>query len=321
MCLLKRGNVVSIIKSSVDKIKKLEAEKLSLIAEVEELKRLADAKGNVLAIQIAALKEEINSLKAIMGEEEPQLPSRDKSNATNLAYVRAVAEKTLKESSQLGNQVFLVSPYNQNFDNWLANLKQIVLDFEANSPIKADDYFVKDCSQIFLDVEGALSKIKIDEQNVGAVAKALADSDYLLAETDKEYVEKAMELSLKRDDEVQRITNRIHELEREVQGQDEDNNKRKILKKKTDDKIPRAWQDLKAAKNELEMAQQNFTVEQGKLRDSYEMKKQDIIAKVESLRKKLEKLETDASIEVRQVASKALANAVNDLVERASSIA
>ena len=183
-----------------------------------------------------------------------------------------------------------------------------------------DEQFVKDHSAIFLDIEQILRQKKVEESNVGVVAKALADNNHLLVERDKEYSEKARELSLKRDFEVQRLSNRINGLEREMQIQDADNNKRKILKKKTDDKIPQTRQDLKFTKNELEVAQQKFTSEQDRLHDSYEKKKQEIMEQVESLRKELEKLETDTSTAARQAACKGLANAVNALVQRTSSI-
>jgi len=78
---------------------------------------------------------------------------------------------------------------------------------------------------------------------------------------------------------------------------------------------------LKSAKTELEEAQQNFAVEQDKLHDDYEKKKQDTMTQVESERRELDMLETDTSIEARQVASKALADAVNAFVQRTSSIA
>jgi hypothetical protein len=309
-------------KSTVEKLKNLEEEKLSLIAEVENLKRVADARANALANEIAALRAEIKSLSALIGEEKPQRPSNEDSlKERNLVNARGLAEKTIDASNQLGNQVFATSPFSQNYEKWLAELRQIASDFELNSPIKMDEQFAKDRSQILLAVESALAQKKVEESNIGSVAKALADNNHLLVETDKEYAEKARELTLKCDSETKRLSNRIQELEREVQNQEEDNGKRKILKKKTDDKTPQIRLDLKSAKNELEAEQKNFAAEQDKLHDEYEKRKQDIMTQVERLRSKLDMLETDTSIEARQAASKALANAVNALVQRTSSIA
>ena len=58
------------IKEKVTKIKNLEAEKLSLLAEVKELNELADAKANALTNDIASLKDDVQSLKTLMGTEK-----------------------------------------------------------------------------------------------------------------------------------------------------------------------------------------------------------------------------------------------------------
>jgi hypothetical protein len=60
----------------------------------------------------------------------------------------------------------------------------------------------------------------------------------------------------------------------------------------------------------------SFSVEQEKLHDKYEKRKQAVIEKVRSLEKEVEKLETDGSLEVRQAACEALVNAVNALLQR-----
>jgi hypothetical protein len=312
---------VSSLKSTVDKLKNLEVEKQSLLAEVEELKRIAEAKSNVLENDIAALKDEIHSLKALMGAEKPQLPVSDESvEERNLAHLRELAEKTLNESNQLGTQAFSGSPFAENYDAWLSNLRRVISDFESDSPVKVDEQFIKDRSQILLEVGNVLSKKKMEEANIDTVAKALTDHNHLLVETDKEYAEKAKELSAKKDSELQRLSNRVRELEREVLSQVEENSKRKILKKKTDDKVPQMKLDLKSAKNDLEVAQQNFADEQRKLDEDYEKRKQAIMGRMESLREELVNLETDTSTEARQAACKALADAVNAQVQRTSSI-
>lgn len=312
---------MSSLKSTVEKLKNLEAEKLSLLAEVEDLKKIAEAKSSALANEIGSLREEINSLKALMGAEKKQSPSSDESfKANNLVFIKERAEKTLNASKQLGSQTFLTSPYSENYDNWLSNFRQIVSDFESDSTVKVDDQFVEDRSQILREVESTLSKKKDEEANISAVANVLAENNHLLVETDKEYAEKAKELSAKKDSELLRLSDRVRQLERQLKIQEEDNGKRKILKKKTDDKTPQLRQDLKSAKNELEISQQSFSNEQNKLDDDYEKKKQAIIGQMDGLRENLEKLEKDTSIEARQAACNALSEAINGLVQRIVSI-
>lgn len=231
---------------------------------------------------------------------------------------KEVGEKTLGGLSKLGNQVFALSPFSQYFDDWLVNLRQIISEFESNSAINVDEQFVKERSQIFLDVEGTLAEKRLQESNLTGDAKTLADNNHLLVETDKEYAEKTRELSFKRNAEVQRLTHKIHELEDDVASQQEIKISvfKPIARKKAAEKLAQTQQNLKPTKNELEVALQSFTAEQEKLHDSYEKKKQEITEKVESLRKELERLETDTSIDARQAAFNTLANAVNALLQR-----
>ena len=82
------------------------------------------------------------------------------------------------------------------------------------------------------------------------------------------------------------------------------------------DKLEQTQKQLNSAKNELEVVLQNFTAEQEKLHDSYQKRRQELTAQVESLHTELEKYETDTSVDARQAACNALTCAVNGLVQR-----
>ena len=138
-----------------------------------------------------------------------------------LRFLRKRSLKKLWHLSRLGNQIFALSPFSQYFDDWLVNLRQIISEFESNPAIKVDEQFVKERSQIFLDVEGALAEKRLQETNLTGEAKELADNNHLLVETDKEYAEKTRELSIKRNADVQRLSTEIRELEDDVAGQEE----------------------------------------------------------------------------------------------------
>ena len=237
---------------------------------------------------------------------------------TTEVSAKEVAEKNLGVLSRLGNQVFALSPFSQYFDDWLVNLRQMISEFESNPSITVDEQFVKERSQILLDIEGELAEKKLQETNLTGEAKELADNNHLLVETDKDYAEKTRELSIKRNADVQRLSTKIRELEDDVAGQEEIKIRffHVTAKKKAAEKLAQTRQNLKSTKNELEVALHSFTAEQEKLHDIYEKKKQEITEKVESLHKELEKLETDTSIEARQTACNALANAINALLQR-----
>jgi chromosome segregation ATPase len=236
---------------------------------------------------------------------------------------KEVVEKNLGILSKLGNQIFALSPFSQYFDDWLVNLRQMISEFESSPSIKVDEQFVKERSQVFLDVEGALAEKRLQESNLTGEAKELADNNHLLVETDKEYAEKTRELSFKRNAEVQSLSHNILELEDDVASQEEIKISfyRVRARRKAAEKLVQTKQELKSTKNELEVALQSFSAEQEKLHDNYEKKKQEITEKVDSLHKELEKLETDTSIVTRQAACNALANAINALLQRTPSTA
>jgi DNA repair exonuclease SbcCD ATPase subunit len=239
-------------------------------------------------------------------EETPQATSQE------------VVERALSGINRLGTQIFALSPFSQYFDDWLINLRQIVSEFESNPAVNVDEQFQKECAQIFLDVEGALAQNRIDESNLTAEARALADNNHKIVEADKEYAEKTRELSTRRNMEIQRLTNNVNQLEDYLAAQQEV----KISffkfgeKKRTAEKLVQTEKDLLAAKNELEVNVQNFAADQDKLHDSYEKQKQELSAESDRLHKELEKLETDTSATTRLTACNALSEAIKSLSKR-----
>ena len=160
-----------------------------------------------------------------------------------------------------------------------------------------DEQFIKERTQIFLDVEGALAQNRLAESNLTEEAKALADNNHKIVEADKEYAEQTRERSNKRNAEVQRLSTKIREVEDKLAAQQEV----KIsfykfsAKKKATQQLSQTTQELKATKNELEITLQNFAAEQEKLHDNYEKRKQELNENSDRLHKELEKLETDTS--------------------------
>jgi len=62
------------LKNTIDKIKTLEAEKRTLLIEIEELKKTADQKAASLESEVGALRDEVKSLRiAVNGSESPAI--------------------------------------------------------------------------------------------------------------------------------------------------------------------------------------------------------------------------------------------------------
>jgi len=65
---------MSSFQKTVERIKKLEAEKKELLVEIQELKKLADAKASALETELASLREDAQALKILLGQEQPSQP-------------------------------------------------------------------------------------------------------------------------------------------------------------------------------------------------------------------------------------------------------
>jgi len=236
------------------------------------------------------------------------------------ATPQEVTERTLSGINKLGNQIFALSPFSQYFDDWLVNLRQVVSEFETNSAIKADEQFQKERLQIFLDVEAALAQNRIEEANLSEEAKALVENNHKISDADREYAEKTRTLSNKRNVDVQNLSNRTRQLEDDLAAQQ--NVKFGFFqfgeKKRGAERLAQLNKELTSAKNELEIAIQNFTAEQDKLHDFYEKRKQKLHAESDRLHRELEKLETDTSAGARQTACNALVEAITAFNARAS---
>ena len=229
-----------------------------------------------------------------------------------------VAARALGGITRLGGQIFALSPFSHYYDDWLVNLRQIVSEFEINPAIKVDDLFEKTRAQIFVDVEASLAEKRLAESYLTDEAKALSDNNHKIVEADKEYAEQTRELSKRRNSDIQRLSNNVHQLEDDLtQQQDLKLGFFKFKEKRlAAEKLYKTTHDLETAKNELEVILQNFAMEQDKLHDNYEKRKQDLFEISNRLNKELEKLETDTSVEARQIACNALTKAINDLFQR-----
>ena len=232
--------------------------------------------------------------------------------------VRDVVKKTLRKLSGLGNQKFALSPFSEYFDNWLVTLKEVMSEFESSQAINVDDEFVKESSRILANVARELAARRSEEVTLREATKSLADNNHLLVEIDAEYAKATRELAFRRNSEIQLLTRKVHDLEEELDRVDQMKTSifNPFSKKAKAQRKAETTRKLNSAKSELELVVHNFTIEQEKLHDEYEKRKQDIIEKVRSLEKEVEKLETDGSSEVRRDACDALVKAVNALLQR-----
>jgi len=56
-----------------EKIGRLETERASLLVDIEELKKVAEARANALEVDVKELREELRSLKELLGVSEERV--------------------------------------------------------------------------------------------------------------------------------------------------------------------------------------------------------------------------------------------------------
>jgi hypothetical protein len=69
---------MSAFKNVVEKLKSLETERRNLLLEIEELKKMADSRAKALENEVGMLREEVKSLRILLGSDEPELPPEPK---------------------------------------------------------------------------------------------------------------------------------------------------------------------------------------------------------------------------------------------------
>lgn len=231
-----------------------------------------------------------------------------------------VVEITLGKLHSLGGQIFAFSPFSQYFDDWLLSLKSVVFEFESNPAVNVDEEFVKERSQVIADVELKLAERRREEDVFVEATRRLADQNHLLVKIDREYAAETRKLASKRNGEIKRLTRRIHDFEEEI---DETSRMKTginpFARRAKSQKKAEVTRKLDATKNELESVVKTFEVEQKKLHDEYEKRKQTVIEQLRDLEKEVEGLDTDASVEDRRIACETFVNAVNALLRRKTS--
>jgi len=234
-----------------------------------------------------------------------------------VASAEETAQKTINSLKKLGEQKFAVSPFSDYFDDWLINLKEVLSEFELNPELSVDTPFKTERERLFTKVERELAEIKKSEAASDVAAKELADKNHLLVEIDAEYAAQTREIGPRRNSEIQTLTRNVKSFEEELdRARAMKTSFFGFTKKAKAQKEAEILQKLEPTKTELESVVQKFKVEQEKLHDEYEKRKQVVIGQVQRLEKEIEKTENDLSLDARFAACEGLIEAVNMVLDR-----
>jgi hypothetical protein len=229
-----------------------------------------------------------------------------------------IVEITVGRLRGLGNQIFAVSPFGDYFDDWLGNLRNVLIDFESNPAISVDDQFIEERSRKLADVECELEERKHEESAREIAITRLADNERLLERIEQEYANRLKEIEGRKNSKIERLSQSIQDLREELDRitQMKTGIFRAISKKVKAQKEAEATRRLNVAQSELELVTQNVAAELEKLRKEFETRRQLIIEQMRNLQKEAENIEIDESLKIRRTACEALVNASKALLQR-----
>ena len=220
-------------------------------------------------------------------EKIPEVPAELTPLADQNAKILAVEAETLEFLGMLGNEVFEQAPVSKYFDDWMVNLRQIVLSFESNELIGPEDAFANEYNQIFSNIEAELTKRLAAEADIEVSARRLVENRYLLNKIDEGYAAQTKELVAKGKDAIETLTKNLRQLEKELTeaAQIKVSFRHPLQKLAKDQKISELTQKLTIAKKQLAMAVGSSSVDKTKtdnVDDDYAAQTQELAEKRKS---------------------------------------
>jgi hypothetical protein len=234
--------------------------------------------------------------------EPSEVPTEPVTSTEEMAKIAAVEAETLEYLELLGNEVFEQSPVSKYFDDWMVNLRQIILSFESNELIGPDETFANEYNQIFSNIEAELAKRLAAEADIEVSARRLVENRYLLNKIDEGYAAQTKELVAKGKDAIDQLTRNVAQLEAELAevARIRVSFRHPLQKLAKDQKLGEITQKLNAAKKQLAMAVGTSSVDKtkpGDLDAEYEIHTQELAAKrklaMDMLTKEVQDLEKE----------------------------
>ncbi len=252
------------------------------------------------------------------GRKQKSALANSKPEQKHVASMKEISDITFKELRVLGSQKFGSSPFSEHFNRWLANLAEVLSEFESNPNINSDDEFVKEREQIISEIKTELEQRRRKEASIDEANLNLSNNKNLLERINTDYVYKMRDVKTQKNREVKRLRGNINHLEEELDNivRMKTGFFRGVSKKERERREAEKTQELDAAQREFELVMLKFTQAQERIRDEFEGNRRPVIEQARDWQKKIQVLEMDGSREDRWFACEALIDAVNALLER-----
>ena len=132
------------------------------------------------------------------------------------AKIKAITTETITYLEMLGNEVFEQEPVSKYFDDWMVNLRQVILSYETNEAIGVDETFNAQYTQILRKVQEELDKRVALEGDLAVSLRTLVENRYLLNKLDEEEKAQTKEFVEKGASQIESLMRRMVNLEKEL---------------------------------------------------------------------------------------------------------
>jgi hypothetical protein len=145
--------------------------------------------------------------------EEPQAidPAAERN-----AQIEAITTETLTYLDMLGGEVFEQEPVSKYFDDWMVNLRQVILSFESNQAIGVDEGFNAAYNKIFGEIQEELDNRVALEGNMAVSYRTLVENRYLLNKIDEEHAEQTKQYAEKGASNIETLMHSMANIEKEL---------------------------------------------------------------------------------------------------------
>jgi len=265
--------------------------------------------------------------------ESEVVPEVPVSAVNNKPKLEDVVAETLEYLQMLGDEVFDQSPVSVYFDDWLVNLRQVMVAFESNEAVTVDDIFTDECEQIYNDIEEELGNRLVEEAELEASSKSLEEKKYILREMDNEYAAQTQKLQVRGKSALDFLIKNVQRLEDELEKANQTKPKNIIRKIALRQKKYALTQKLKSAKHRLSVAMDDSggnkpKREVGSVSDvqaieftvSENSSKEDLVKTVERLEKKLAKEENVKTSFLQPLKKLAQEQKISEINERLDNV-
>lgn len=133
------------------------------------------------------------------------------------AKIFQIETETIEFLDLLSRDVFEIAPISRFFDDWMVNLRQVILSFESNEAINpVDEEFTKQFNEIFGNIEEELARRLLNEAELEVSTKSLEENKTILGEMDAGYAAQTKDYVVKGKGAIDFLIKNVQHLQQEI---------------------------------------------------------------------------------------------------------